>query len=391
MSSELTIYAAEHRALLEAAARQAGFADPVAVSPGPLYWPLLKKARKRALVPLDGVLIRDWTRTKGYADVGAVVGARLGEVEGIRFALVRCQLDYNQVGHNFLAVERADYLRLYKLALRCGETAEPPAPQPILPATQAEALWRNTIGFLDAANLRRIREYGGRPRRGVLLTGPPGNGKTMACRWVWEECRRRHWEYRVVTPSLYRQARASCNAEEAVRSLFSVGRCGVVFFDDMDVALRDRETVSETDDQAVFLTALDGLRVQEGVVYVFTTNCSLDLIDRAFKRPGRIDLVLHFEAPDAALRLRLLQRWHADIRAALCLDEVVAVTDGFSFAELEELKNLLILRYLEAGEWDWGWAREQFLRFRAELAADRRRQVGFGLPEPAANGACGDE
>ena len=62
----------------------------------------------------------------------------------------------------------------------------------------------------------------------------------------------------------------------------------------MDVALRDRDTVKETDDQAVFLAALDGIEVNEGVVYVFTTNCPLDLIDPAFKRPGRIDLVLHF-------------------------------------------------------------------------------------------------
>ena len=68
--------------------------------------------------------------------------------------------------------------------------------------------------------------------------------------------------------------------------LFSVNRRGIIFFDDMDVALRDRNTVRETDDQAVFLSALDGIEVNEGVVYVFTTNCSLDLIDPAFKRPG---------------------------------------------------------------------------------------------------------
>src|SRR5207248_2657309 len=59
------------------------------------------------------------------------------------------------------------------------------------------------------------------------------------------------------------------------------------FFDDMDIALRDRETVQETEDQAVFLSALDGLKVHEGVVFVFTTNCALELIDPAFKRPGR--------------------------------------------------------------------------------------------------------
>jgi len=37
------------------------------------------------------------------------------------------------------------------------------------------------------------------------------------------------------------------------------------------------------------VTALDGISVNEGVVFVFTTNCALDLIDRAFKRPGRLE------------------------------------------------------------------------------------------------------
>jgi hypothetical protein len=65
---------------------------------------------------------------------------------------------------------------------------------------------------------------------------------------------------------------------------------GVIFFDDMDLALRDREKVHETEDQAVFLTALDGIEVHEGVVFVFTSNCAPELIDRAFKRPGRTEV-----------------------------------------------------------------------------------------------------
>ncbi len=75
----------------------------------------------------------------------------------------------------------------------------------------------------------------------------------------------------------------------------------------MDLALRDRETVHETEDQSVASSAqrfMDGIQVNEGVVFVFTTvTAALDLIDRAFKRPGRLDLVLHFKAlADAALR-----------------------------------------------------------------------------------------
>jgi SpoVK/Ycf46/Vps4 family AAA+-type ATPase len=112
--------------------------------------------------------------------------------------------------------------------------------------------------------------------------------------------------------------------------LFTVENRGIVFFDDMGLALRDRDTVSETDDQAVFLNALDGISVQRGVVFVFTTNCAPELIDRAFRRPGRLDVVLHFREPDAPLRSRLIDRWHEDIRGGLDIDQVIRSTEGFS-------------------------------------------------------------
>ena len=54
----------------------------------------------------------------------------------------------------------------------------------------------------------------------VLLYGEPGNGKTMACRWVWEQCRQRRWEWRLVTPDTYRQALRDGDPVEAVRGLF---------------------------------------------------------------------------------------------------------------------------------------------------------------------------
>jgi SpoVK/Ycf46/Vps4 family AAA+-type ATPase len=247
----------------------------------------------------------------------------------------------------------------------------------VLLTEQLDLLWKNTVGYLEPENLKRYVQYGCRAKRGVLLMGPPGNDKTMACRWVWEECRRRGWEWRLVTPDSYRQARAS----ECVEALFSMQRRGIVFFDDMDLALRDRETVRETDDQAVFLSALDGIEVREGVVFVFTSNCAPELIDRAFKRPGRLDVVLTFANPTAELRRELIGRWHADIRSAVCPVEMVASTDGYSFAEIEELKNLLIMRHMEAGVWDWGWALEQFDVNRAELSSRPCPRLGFGHGE----------
>jgi len=314
-----------------------------------------------------------------------LLGMRLYEVQGIRFVRVRFPFSNQQNGwgFDFTVVDRKDYRKLYRLALKFRRTQDRPNTPPVLPPDQLDLLWKNTIGYLEPVNLNKIKEYGGRAKRGVLLTGSPGNGKTMACRWIWEECRRRGWEYKLVTPDAYRSARASDNIEH----LFSVERVGIVFFDDMDLALRDRETVHETEDQAVFLSAMDGITINEGVVFVFTTNCSLGLIDRAFKRPGRIDLVLHFKMPDADLRRKLMERWHDDVRKSIDLDKAVETTDGYSFAEVEELKNLLVMRFMENGQWDWDWALRQFDINRSELSKpQQKRQVGFGVLNGSGNG-----
>jgi hypothetical protein len=375
--SPLLTYAADHRALLELVEREAQIPDPIAVNLAHLYDPVIRKAKKREIIPIEGVMVRDWEPHNRRVWCGMNLGMRVFEIEGIRFCRVLFGYDnqQNNWAYVFTAVSRSEYIKFFRIALRCQRDQEPPGQPPVLPKDQIDTLWKNTIGYLERRNLAEITKYGGRARRGILLMGPPGNGKTSACRWIWQECRRRMWEWRLVTPDAYRQARAN----DCIEQLFTVDKRGIVFFDDMDIALRDRETVHESDDQAVFLSALDGIEVNEGVVFIFTTNCALDLIDRAFKRPGRIDLVLEFCPPDAALRRELTERWHPEIKAAIDLNLAVASTDGFSFAELEELKNLLIMHFMETQRWDWDAALKQLDINRKELGTQRRkRSVGFG-------------
>ena len=382
-------YADDHRYLLEVAAGQAGLTDPVAVAFDAFTMPLLRQARRGRALPIDGVLVRDWDPDNRRFSPGLALGLRLYHIENICFARVCFDYHHERLtsGLDFFVVSRSDYRRLYRIALCCRRDAEPPSVPPVLPAEQITQLAQNCLGYLERDNLCRIKAYGGRARRGILLTGPPGNGKTMACRWLWEQCRWRGWEWHLVTPDAYRQARTSCNPVATVRQLFTVERRGIIFFDDMDIALRDRATVQETDDQAVFLGALDGITVNEGVVFVFTTNCPLDLIDPAFKRPGRLDLVLHIGLPSAGLRQELLERWHEDIRRGIDVSHAVGTTEGYSFAEIEELKNLLIMRFMDTGSWDWDWAMRQFDVNRHDLTR-QRKQVGFAPAASDRNGTA---
>jgi cell division protease FtsH len=383
----LASYTADHRRLVEAAARVAELTDPVAFTPSHYLYYLLKSAIRGPLRPLEGVLFRDWMTSGRHYYPGTQFGVRLYTAGDIRFA--RCvagmDTDYKDEAYDFFLVSRADYVRLFRIAKRASRERGPGETPPVMSAEQLDVLQQNTIGYLDRQNLKRIRELGGRPKRGLLLTGPPGNGKTSACRWLRNECLRLGLEHQEVSPDAYQAARRSCTPVQAVKDLFTVHRRGVVFFDDMDIALRDRNTVKETDDQAVFLSALDGIDVNEGVVYVFTTNCALELIDPAFKRPGRIDLVMHFEIPNAALRRELIARWHDEVRGAIDIEEAVQETSGFSFAEVEEVKNLLILHYIDSKDWDWSWAMHQFRENRQELRA-KERHVGFAPLGASTNG-----
>lgn len=375
-------FVADHTFILDAVATAAGLSDPVAVDLDEFFTPLLSRARRGPVVPLAGVLIRDWDPDNRRHWPGLRFGARLYEIDGVRFARAHAGVSDSLYtsGYDFFAVARADYPRFYKLAVkyRRAGNGRPVVRPPVLPDGVAETLRRNTVEFLEAKNLARIKAYGGRPKRGLLLTGPPGNGKTSACRWVWQQCLAAGHQYRFVGPDDYRSARnRGDKAAEAVRQLFQFDHPGIVFFDDFDVALRDRDQGYESDDQAVFLGALDGIEANEGVVYVFTTNCDLKLIDPAIRRPGRIDVVVQFPAPDAGLRRTLVAGWHPEIRAAMDVEAVVADTAGMSFAEMDELRNLLVMQFLNTGTWDWAQAFSQFESNRRELPGKRKGPVGF--------------
>src|SRR5437764_13819358 len=141
--SPLQQYAAEHRLLLDVIAREGGIVEPVAVNLGEFQEPLTRKARKGKLIPVEGVLVRDWNPGSREYE-GIDVGIRVHEIEGIRFC--RVLFGYNMRQNNwafvFTAVGRQDYARLYRIALRCHRDAEPPAQPPVLTAEQRDLLWR---------------------------------------------------------------------------------------------------------------------------------------------------------------------------------------------------------------------------------------------------------
>jgi cell division protease FtsH len=124
---------ADHRSLIESAARAAGITDPVAVELDEFEHAILQHAVRGPLVPLQGVLIRDWDRTHPRQWAGIKFGLRLYRLDDIRLARTVAEHDTNQFTSqfNFFVVARTDYLPLFRKAVRLRRASARPAQPPM--------------------------------------------------------------------------------------------------------------------------------------------------------------------------------------------------------------------------------------------------------------------
>jgi hypothetical protein len=271
---------------------------------------------------------------------------------------------------DFWAVSTRDYESVRRYVRRLGRRSAR-TPAPIMLAADRDRLWQNTVGFLLSSSTV-FRQYAIAKKRGALLVGAPGNGKTMACRWLFGECRRHGLRWRNVTVADYEEARE----HRQVNTLFHLDRPGIVLFDDLDFGIRNRETSGASADHSTFLAELDGVAARRSAIYLFTSNARLIDLDPAFRRPGRIDVVMEFRKPSRALRARYIdERWQDAIRAQVDVEAIISITEGLSFADLEELRKLLVLRFVEQQVWDWQHAWRVFHDGRG---TQRAEQIGFG-------------
>ncbi len=180
--------------------------------------------------------------------------------------------------------------------------------------------------------------------RGLLLTGSPGNGKTMLCRYLKNQAYANGWdvaEHNAAKIDAY-------YAKDKLASLFT--GANLIFFDDVDINYFSRKVNGKQ--SCSVLSAMDGLNKSSGCIRIFSTNEDVADMDPAFLRPGRIDRVYKFEKPNDVLRKRFIQDWKYDELEVPNLDDLVVKTNDFSFAELAELRNELLLGKLVYNNFD---------------------------------------
>ncbi|NRA03079.1 MAG: proteasome ATPase [Myxococcales bacterium] len=162
-----------------------------------------------------------------------------------------------------------------------------------------------------------FREYQLSPPKGILLYGPPGCGKTMIGKAVANSLAQRISEVRggeaksyflnVKGPELLNKYVGE--TEHKIREVFKNAREKaeedvpvVIFFDEMDSLFRMRGSGISSDMEATvvaqFLSEIDGIEALKNVIVIGASNRQ-DLIDPAVLRPGRLDLKVKVQRPDA--------------------------------------------------------------------------------------------
>ncbi|AEG44208.1 proteasome ATPase [Isoptericola variabilis] len=164
-----------------------------------------------------------------------------------------------------------------------------------------------------------FREHGLRPPKGVLLYGPPGCGKTLIAKAVASSLAKMVAEKRGGDPSaksyfLNVKGPELLNkyvgeTERHIRLIFararekaSQGMPVVVFFDEMESLFRTRGTGLSSDVETTIvpqlLAEIDGVERLDNVIVIGASNRE-DMIDPAILRPGRLDVKIKIERPDA--------------------------------------------------------------------------------------------
>jgi proteasome-associated ATPase len=171
------------------------------------------------------------------------------------------------------------------------------------------------------------KKYNLQPPKGILLYGPPGCGKTMIGKAVANSLAQRMSEVRggqvrsyflnVKGPELLNKYVGE--TEHKIREVFKTARDKaaedvpvVIFFDEMDSLFRMRGSGISSDMEATvvaqFLSEIDGIEALRNVIVIGASNRQ-DLIDPAVLRPGRLDLKVKVNRPEANDAKEILKKY----------------------------------------------------------------------------------
>ena len=196
---------------------------------------------------------------------------------------------------------------------------------------------------LPLARPEAFREFGIDPPKGVLITGPPGTGKTMLAKAVANSTE-------VTFLSLVGSELAQKYIGEGgrmVRELFELARAkspSIIFIDEIDAIGSKRLDVATSGDREVqrtlmqLLAELDGFDSLDNVKVIAATNRP-ELLDAALLRPGRFDRIITINSPNSEARELIFEVHckHMPLTDGVSYRKLSIATEGYSGAEIKSV------------------------------------------------------
>jgi ATPase family associated with various cellular activities (AAA) len=222
------------------------------------------------------------------------------------------------------------------VVLTFGEVPATARDDVILPESVLGRVERHALGV--AAHRDALLDAGQHLKRGLLLFGPPGTGKTHTTRYLLGQLD--GYTRLVLTGRALHVVGA---AAELARDL----QPAVVVLEDVDLVAEHRGfRYGSSPVLFDLLDAMDGAAADADVLFILTTNRS-DLLEPALAaRPGRVDVAVEIARPDAEARRRLFALYARAVPTDLSeadVDTIVERTDGVTASFLKELIRRAVL------------------------------------------------
>lgn len=194
-----------------------------------------------------------------------------------------------------------------------------------------------------------FEQAGVKPPKGILISGPPGCGKTLLAKAVANESKVNFIS--VKGPALL--SKYVGESERGIRDVFRKARQAapcIMFFDEIDALLPTRSSGSSDSHVSErvlsqFLAELDGIEELRGVLVLGATN-RVDMLDPAVIRPGRFDEIVEIPLPNQDDRREIfaIHLKKKPLAPGLDFSFLVERSDGFSGAEIASVCNIAALR-----------------------------------------------
>ena len=198
----------------------------------------------------------------------------------------------------------------------------------VLPDDVLDSIEQQVIGV--ATHRERLLASGQHLKRGLLLHGAPGTGKTHTIRYLIS--RLPEVTVVILTGEALHLVAAACSIARTLAP-------AIVVIEDVDL-IAEQRGMHPGQHPMLFqlLNEMDGLAQDADVTFILTTNRA-DLLEPALAaRPGRVDQAVAFALPDAGARRRLLELYRGNLRLDLTdSDAIIERTEGVTASFLKEL------------------------------------------------------